>query len=115
MPAAIQYRYDCSGFIYTNRTRMGFSPKFTVTRDTEEDGARTDIVLWQARNHPEPTTRDIAECVAALCDRFKTRRIFLDGADGLVPVYDPPGGDYQQIETSHSPDPKLLEPPSATA
>ncbi len=62
--ATVERRYERCGFAYTDRTRMMFAPRFTVTRK-EEDKSLSDIVLCAARGHPEPTEADISECLAA--------------------------------------------------
>lgn len=87
--ATIEQRYESSGFVYTKRTRMGFSPKFTITRKVE-DKSSTDLVIWAADKHPEPTRADIGEVIAAMAARYIERRIYADTAEGLVMVFEPP-------------------------
>jgi len=86
--AQIEKRYDCSGFVYTSRTRMGFSPKFTVTR-LEADHKSSDLVIWGANGHAEPTRADIGEVIHALANEYPDRRIMADTSNGLVPVFVP--------------------------
>lgn len=77
-----------TGFAYTSRTRMGFSPKATVTR-REEDHKSTDLVIWAASGHPEPTRADIVEIVHALATQHPDRRIAVLAEGGLVPLFEP--------------------------
>jgi hypothetical protein len=86
--AAIERRYERCGFAYTDRTRMMFAPKFTVTRN-ENDKTSDDIVLCGARNHPEPTETDIAECRAAVIAMYPANRLYIDSEEGLIPIFDP--------------------------
>ncbi len=88
MAATLETRFEGSGFAYTSRTRMGFSPKFTVTR-REEDHKSSDLVIWPANGQPEPTRADIGEIIHALATACADRRIMLDTPDGLVPVFEP--------------------------
>jgi hypothetical protein len=84
--ATIEERYSECGFVYTNRTRMLFTPKFTATRLVADQDS-TDLVL-SASNHATPIKADITECIAALRKRFPDRNLFLEGERGLVPVYE---------------------------
>lgn len=86
--AQIEQRYECAGFVYTKRTRMGFSPKFTVTRD-DRDKVSSDLVIWAALNDPEPTRADIGEVIHELAKTFPDRRLLIDANPGLVPVFEP--------------------------
>lgn len=87
MKATIEQRYEAAGYVYTEKTRMGFSPKFTVTRNPE-DMPLTDIVIWQAINDPEPTRGDIEKIRNALANKFPDRNIFADTSGGLTKIYE---------------------------
>ena len=86
--ATIERRYECCGYAYTKRTRMGFSPKFTVTRD-DRDKASSDIVIWAALGHPAPKQADLGEIVHELAKLYPDRRLLADTDSQLVPVFEP--------------------------
>jgi hypothetical protein len=86
--ATIDQRYENSGFVNTRRTRMGFSPKFTITRKAE-DQPSTDIVIWIASGHPEPNNSDVGEVIVTLARSFPDRRIMMDTSAGLTTVHKP--------------------------
>lgn len=90
MATRVEQRYEDCGFIYTDRTRMMFAPKFTVTRNPDDNqGPPHEIVLCAALNcAAEPTQRDVAECREILITMYPNRRIYADAAGGLVPIYD---------------------------
>jgi hypothetical protein len=90
MPKAmIEMRYEDCGFVYTDRTRMLFVPKHTMTR-RDEDKASTDLVLCAASGRwPEPSKRDFVECRTALVAAYRDRGIFADTSEGLIPIHRP--------------------------
>ena len=92
MPAQIETRYPECGFVYTDRTRMMFAPKFLVTRN-ERDKESTAIAMCTAANWADPNKRDIAEIRAALIQRYPDRELWADAQGGMVPIYHPPGDD----------------------
>jgi hypothetical protein len=87
--ATIEQHYEACGFAYTERTRMMYAPKFTVTRRLE-DKLSTDIVLCPANGHPLPTETDIEACKNALVAMFPTRNLFAETPDVWVKLYSAP-------------------------
>lgn len=85
----IEMRTKEAGFVYTRRTRLLLTPKFTVTR-READISSSDLVLCAASNWPVPASGDIGRAIKAVKKKFPDRKIFADGAGGLVLVYEPP-------------------------
>jgi hypothetical protein len=74
---------DAAGFVYTSRTRLGFSPIRTVRRDFPKSDA---LILWAVSRWPTPTTADIADVIDQMERRFPGRALFVDGEEGPVPV-----------------------------
>ena len=85
--ATIETRYENCGFAYTDKTRMLFAPRSMVTRK-DEDKALSDIVL-QATTWGDPTSTDVASCVAALSKKYPAVKLLIETANGLVSVYEP--------------------------
>jgi len=74
--ATIERRFDAdSGFVYVNKTRMGFSPRSATYNVEPVDGE--PLVLWRASRWPKPTDRDIAACLAELNRAYPDRVIEL--------------------------------------
>ena len=83
----IEMRGDDCGFVYTPRTRLGFSPLHTVRRELPKSDA---LILWTASGWPAPTLADVGQCIDQIKRRFPGRAIFADCEGTPVPVHEPP-------------------------
>lgn len=88
--AQIERRYEHSGFVYTERTRMLFAPRGTATRKPEDQESTDLVISASSGKWMEPTVKDIGAVRAAIVKEYPDRKLFCDTDEGLVPIYEPP-------------------------
>lgn len=70
----IEARHKEAGFIYVNNTRMGYCPMSCVKRDLAPRDFEP-LAIWRSQGWPEPTTKEVAGCIAVLVRRYPGRSI----------------------------------------
>lgn len=83
---SIEIRYDLSGFVYTNRTRLLFAPLRILTRDGTEARPGEPIGFISARTWKEPNRNDVDTAGLQLTKAFPHNDIYTVTDDGPVLV-----------------------------